>query len=309
MLNATLSPLSVVRSSCPITAIVPAFERVEALLKTISIIQTCEPAPAEILVHADGGRPAILEAMRQHHPEIRVLKSDHLLGPGGARNRLIAAAQHELVANFDDDSFPDQPDYFARVLRLAREFPDAAMYSAASQDFEKAMPGPHAIAVSSGCGCIFRKSWHSRTRGFVPLPIAYGMEETDISLQLHALSGAIVHAPDLHVRHDKPPPVEVSALLNATVIANMALLPYLRYPVMMWPAGFWQVLRRVIYAISSGWPHGVWAGIQLIPSHLLAHRSEIARVSYRSLLSWFVLRLRPRPLSPLPIFSSPTACP
>jgi GT2 family glycosyltransferase len=232
-----------------------------------------------------------------------------LLGPGGARNRLIAAAQHELVANFDDDSFPDQPDYFARVLRLAREFPDAAMYSAASQDFEKAMPGPHAIAVSSGCGCIFRKSWHSRTRGFVPLPIAYGMEETDISLQLHALSGAIVHAPDLHVRHDKPPPVEVSALLNATVIANMALLPYLRYPVMMWPAGFWQVLRRVIYAISSGWPHGVWAGIQLIPSHLLAHRSEIARVSYRSLLSWFVLRLRPRPLSPLPIFSSPTACP
>ena len=294
---------------CPITAIVPACARVEALLKTLAIIQQCEPTPEEILVHADGGSSAILAAMSEHFPAVRVLVSDHLLGPGGARNRLIAAAQHELVANFDDDSFPDQPDYFARVLRLAREFPEAAMYSAASQDFEKAMPGPHAIAVSSGCGCIFRKSWHAKTRGFVPLPIAYGMEETDISLQLHALGGVIVHAPDLHVKHDKPPPVEVSAHSNATVIANMALLPYLRYPVLMWPAGFWQVLRRVIYVISSGWPHGVWTGIQLIPSHLLARRSEIARVSYRSLVSWFVLRLRPRPLSTLPVLSSPTACP
>ncbi|MFM2169256.1 MAG: hypothetical protein RIS79_3627 [Verrucomicrobiota bacterium] len=286
----------------------PACLRVQALLKTLSIIQRCNPAPEEILVHADGGSSAILAAMTEHFPAVRVLVSDHLLGPGGARNRLIAAAQHELVANFDDDSFPDQPDYFARVLRLAREFPDAAMYSAASQDFEKAMPGPHAIAVSSGCGCVFRKSWHAKTRGFVSLPIAYGMEETDISLQLHALGGVIVHAPDLHVKHDKSPPVEVSAHLNAAVIANMALLPYLRYPVLMWPAGFWQVLRRVMYVINSGWCHGVWTGIQMIPGHLVAHRSEVARVSYRSLVSWFVLRLRPRPLSPLPVLSSPIAC-
>ena len=274
----------------------PAFERVEALLKTISIIKRCDPMPDEIIVHVDGGSRVILEALRERHPEIQVLVSDHLIGPGGARNRLIAAARHELVANFDDDSFPDQPDYFARVLRLAQEFPEAAMYSAASQDFEKQMPGPHAFAVSSGCGCIFRKSWHARTRGFVPLPIAYGMEETDISLQLHALGGVIVHAPDLHVKHDKPPPVEVSVRTNATVIANMALLPYLRYPVLLWPAGLWQVLRRVMYAISSGWPQGVWSGIQMIPSHLATYRDEIARVSYWSLVSWFVLRLRPRPL-------------
>lgn len=278
----------------------PAFERVDALLKTISIIHQCEPAPEEILVHADGGNPEVLEALRKHWPEIRVLVSAQLIGPGGARNRLIAAAKNELVANFDDDSFPDQPDYFARVLRLAEQFPDAAMFSAASQDFEKEMAGPHAIAVSSGCGCVFRQSWHARTRGFVPLPIAYGMEETDISLQLHALGGVIVHAPDLHVKHDKPPPLEVSARTNATVIANMALLPYLRYPVLMWPAGIWQVLRRVMYVVSSGWPHGVWAGIQMIPSHLAKHREEVCRVSHAALASWFLLRLRPRALKVVP---------
>lgn len=286
----------------------PAFERVEPLLKTISLIKSCEPAPEEILVHIDGGSPAVLEALRQQYPEIQVLVSDQLLGPGGARNRLIGEAKHELVANFDDDSFPNQQDYFARVLRLAQEFPEAAMYSAASQDFEKEMPGPHAISVSSGCGCVFRKSWHARTRGFVPLPIAYGMEETDISLQLHALGGVIVHAPDLHVKHDKPLPVEVSARTNATVIANMALLPYLRYPVLLWPVGLWQVMRRVVYVINSGWPQGVWTGIQMIPSHFAAHRDEVSRVSYSSLLSWFFLRLKPRPLAPRPIAFASPAC-
>jgi hypothetical protein len=300
-------PASTKRSYCPITAIVPAFERLEALLKTISIIQCCEPAPEEILVHVDGGNPEILEVLRWQHPEIQLLVSDHLIGPGGARNRLIAAAKHELVANFDDDSFPEQPDYFARVLRLFQEFPDAAMYSAASQDFEKEMPGPHAIAVSSGCGCVFRKSWHARTRGFVPLPIAYGMEETDISLQLHALGGLIVHDPQLHVKHDKPLPVDVTARVNATVIANMALLPYLRYPVLLWPMGLWQVLRRVLYVLSFGWSQGVWTGLQMIPSHLAAHRAEIARVTYAALVSWFFLRLRPRPLKDATI-PAQTAC-
>lgn len=287
---------------------VPACKRVEALLKTLGVIKSCVPCPDEVLVHVDGAAPAILRALAAHHPDVHVLTSSERIGPGGARNRLIQTARHELVANFDDDSFPDQPDYFARVLRLAADFPDAAMFSAASQDFEKAMPGPHAIAVSSGCGCVFHKSWHMRTRGFVPLPIAYGMEEVDISLQLHALGGIIVHDPDLHVKHDKEPPTEVSAETNAAVIANMALFPYLRYPPLLWPAGLWQVLRRVVYVVRAGWPQGVWRGIQMIPGRLGTHRHEVARVSYRALISWFALRLRPRPLSS-PRLSSASSCP
>lgn len=245
-------------------------------------------------MHVDGATPEVLDALRLYHPDIRVLTSETLLGPGGSRNQLVAAARHELVANFDDDSFPDQTDYFGRIMTLAERFPDAAMFSAASQDFEKAMPGEHVIAVTSGCGCVFRKSWHARTWGFVPLPIAYGMEEVDISLQLHALGGVIVHDPGLHVKHDKSPPVEVSALANATVIANTALLPYLRYPPLFWVVGVWQVLRRVTYVLGAGWHRGVWAGIQMIPSYIRQHRVYVARVSHRALLTWFLLRLRPR---------------
>src|ERR1051326_3868958 len=37
-----------------IAAIVTAFERTEQTLATLSVIQKCEPQPAEILVHVDG---------------------------------------------------------------------------------------------------------------------------------------------------------------------------------------------------------------------------------------------------------------
>lgn len=295
-------PLSLVSSPnkdvCAITAVIPAWTRVPELLKTIHRIQACRPAPAEILVHVDGGTPAVLEAMGQNHPAIRVLISETLLGPGGARNRLVREATYELVANFDDDSFPDQPDYFARIMRTAALFPDAAMISAASQDFEKQMPGYHVIAVSSGCGCVFLKSWFQRTKGFVPLPVAYGMEEVDVSLQLHALGGKIIHDPGLHVKHDKLPPTEVNAELNARVIANFALFPYLRYPCSFWPVGLWQVLRRCFYMVTHGWFAGTLRGLQMIPDHLRQHRPYKAHVSARALLSWFSLRLSPRMVTP-----------
>ncbi len=283
---------------CAISAIVPAWQRVEELLKTIRQIQACRPAPAEILVHVDGATPEVLEALRQHHPDIRVLTSETLLGPGGSRNRLVAAATHELVANFDDDSFPDQPGYFARILQTAALFPEAAMISASGQDFEKQMPGYHVISVVSGCGCVFRKSWFQRTRGFVPLPVAYGMEEVDISLQLHALGGRIIHDPGLHVKHDKLPPTEVRAELNARVIANFALLPYLRYPRCFWPVGLWQVLRRCLYMVSHGWSAGTLLGLRMIPDHLRLHRRYIGRVKSGPFVSWLRLRLCPQPITP-----------
>lgn len=298
----SLEPLTatpeVLTNRCPISVVIPAWQRVEELLKTLDQIKACRPAPEEILVHVDGGVSAVVEALRQHHPDLRVLTSDILLGPGGSRNRLISEARHELVANFDDDSFPDQQDYFARVMQTAGSFPDAAIISASSRDSEMHMPGYQVISVASGCGCVFRKSWMLRTRGFVPLPVAYGMEEVDISLQLHALGGKVIHDSGLYVKHDKLPPTEVNAELNARVIANFALLPYLRYPRLFWPVGLWQVFRRCVYMVAHGWSAGTVRGLQMIPDHLRMHRRYVGRVKFAPMLSWLWLRLFPQVATP-----------
>jgi glycosyltransferase involved in cell wall biosynthesis len=243
-------------SLCAISAVVPAWQRVTELLKTIRQIQACRPAPAEILVHVDGATPAVLEALRQHHPDIRVLTSETLLGPGGSRNRLIAEARHELVANFDDDSFPDQPDYFERIMQTAALFPDAAMISAASQDFEKQMPGITSSPWPRAAAACFAKAGFNARAALCRCPWPTAWRRWTSACNCMPWAGVIIHDPGLHVKHDKLPPTEVNAELNARVIANFALLPYLRYPRLFWPVGLWQVLRRCFYTVTHGWTAG-----------------------------------------------------
>lgn len=96
------------------------------------------------------------------------------------------------------------------------------------------------------------------------------------------------------LKHDKLPPTEVNAELNARVIANFALLPYLRYPRLFWPVGLWQVLRRCFYTVTHGWTAGTLRGLQMIPDHLRLHRRYVGRVKFGPMLSWLRLRLSPR---------------
>jgi GT2 family glycosyltransferase len=282
--------------TCPVTAIVPACRRRDKLLETLRRIRDCRPAPTEILVHVDGGDPEIVTALQNFDPSIRVLTSEPLLGPGGSRNVLIAAAQCELVANFDDDSFPAFPDYFARVLGLAERFPNAAMFSAASHAKEWQIMKFQQIAVPSGCGCVFRRSWFQRTQGFVPLPVAYNMEEVDIGLQLHALGGMIVHDPLLRVVHDHVLVQVLDSNTNAHVLANTALFAYLRYPAWLWPVGVYSVCCHVAKLLSWGWTAGLLAGLRLIPSYLQQYKKYRYEVSSPTILSWLLLKRWPRNL-------------
>src|SRR4051812_7740277 len=114
-----------------ISAIVTAYERIEQTLATLRVLQSCVPPPDEILVHVDADQIACENAIRHEFPSVRVLRSDEQIGPGGGRNKLIAAAQFEFVASFDDDSYPIDSDYFARALRIFEKSPEASLICAA----------------------------------------------------------------------------------------------------------------------------------------------------------------------------------
>ena len=283
-------------ATCAVSAVVPVHTRVEKALKTLQTIHECNPCPAEVLVHADGGSPEVVSTIRSHWPNVRILESQTLVGPGGARNRLVHEASHELVANFDDDSFPESPDYFAQVLALAERFPEAAAFSAASQESEANTPHYLSISCASGCGCVFRKSWFTRTMGFVPLPIAYNMEEVDVGLQLHALGGVIVQAPHLRVVHDNTPNTIVRLHVGATVMANTALLPALRYPFWLWPLALVHLGSLMWSYTQRGWGACVVPGLCMIPSHISQHWQFRKAVPSWAVFSWLYLRRHPRPL-------------
>lgn len=278
-----------------ISAIIPAFRRVSELRHTLEQILNCSPAPDEVLVHADGADPAVLKLIQEQFPQIRLSSSQHLLGPGGSRDVLIKAAKCPWVANFDDDSHPIDRDYFLRVAASISSFPQAAILSAITIHSAAAPPGrstpaTRKIPVFSGCGCVYNKSWYKRTFGYVALPVSYGMEEIDLSLQLYALGGEIVESTQLRVHHHDPYAETPSDSILAYSIANIALLAYLRFPPALWLLVPFQLLSRIIWALRRGWKGGIVRGLLIIPGHLRKYCAHRLPLPAATVLSWLKLR-------------------
>jgi GT2 family glycosyltransferase len=287
------------RSRPDVTAIVTAYQRMAAVLNTLRILQECDPAPAEILVHVDGGEHAFADGIRTAFPDVRIIVSDERVGPGGGRNTLIAAAAHPIVASFDDDSYPLDRDFFARLEQLFVEYPEASIIDShvyrLNQAIEPDADGSEWVADFSGGGCAYRRARFLETGGYVALTAAYGMEEVDVGLRLHALGGRVLRARRLRVFHNTDLARHADAAVTAASIANIALLAYLRYPRWLWGMAIAQCLRRVAWLLRSRRMRGIVTGLTSIPSAIGSHKRERHPVSSRALRSYWALRRQPIP--------------
>ena len=145
----------------PITAVVTAYQRMDQTVETLLKIAACRPRPEQILVHVDGGEAECARAIRAEFPSINIVTSEGNVGPGGGRNKLIAAARNDWVASFDDDSYPLDDDYFERIQALARLFPTASILSARySIVMRLSHPQP-----GMGSGWLIFQAEHASTAG------------------------------------------------------------------------------------------------------------------------------------------------
>ncbi len=280
-----------------ISAIVTAYERVDQTLNTLRVLETCDPRPDEILVHVDGNQSACAVAIEQAFPNVRVITSSDHVGPGGGRNKLVTAATGELIASFDDDSYPIDSDYFGRALQLFEQFPEASIIDAALYHAGEAIALDERKAQWTadfvGGACVYRRQAFLDTGGYVPLPVAYGMEEVDLALRLHSRGGKILSSTWLRVFHDTDLERHAAPHITAGSIANLALLAYLRYPVWLWSIGALQCANRVLWLLRHGRRRGIWRGLTMIPNHLLLHRQFRSTVSNRAVRSYLALRRTP----------------
>jgi GT2 family glycosyltransferase len=280
-----------------ISAIVTAYERVEQAIATIRAILACVPTPKEIIVHVDANQKDCEDEIRRAFPGILTIRTQDRIGPGGGRNKLIEAATTEYVASFDDDSYPIDADYFARSISLLEKFPEASIICATLYHRGDAIATDSRSAEWSadfaGGACIYRRSAFLKTGGYVPLAIAYSMEESDLALRVHANGGRILRTKWLRVFHDTDLKRHADPVVTASSIANLALLAYLRYPVTLWTVGIAQCMNRVIWLMAHGRWRGIWAGLTMIPSHLRAHQKYRRRLSYDCIKSYRSLRRTP----------------
>lgn len=280
-----------------ISAIVTAYERIDQTIDTLRVIQTCVPKPDEILVHVDANEVKCEEAIRNAFPDVRILRSTDQIGPGGGRNRLMNSARFEFVASFDDDSYPIDSDYFARALKVFQRFPDASVICAALSHAGESIGlddrSAEWTADFSGGACIYRRSAFLEAGGYVPLPVAYGMEEVDLAIRLHSRGGKILTTRWLRVFHNTDLKRHGDPRVTAGSIANLALLAYLRYPVSLWGIGLGQCANRLLWLLRHGRWRGIWKGLTMIPAHLRANHRYRLPVSKNAVRSYLALRRNP----------------
>lgn len=271
-------------ATVPISVVIPTYNRPDQLLIALEKIYQCDPMPDEIIIHIDTGdnitRPVLSSSFSKN---IQVLQSDTQMGPGGGRNCAIAAAKNELIASFDDDSYPLDNNYFLRLTQLFEMFPQAAVIGANIFHLDEAILPADLSATwvpdFVGCGCAYRKSAFKQTSGYVPLAVAYGMEEVDVALQLKNAGWQILHSPWLRVFHNTRLTHHSKPKVTTASIANLALLAYLRYPVVYWWLGIGQCLSRIIWLIKHNRTNGIVKGILSIPWLIYQHHRSRQPIS------------------------------
>jgi len=282
-----------------ISAIVTAYERIEQTLATLRVIENCIPPPAETLVHIDANQIACENAVRDAFPSVRILRSEAQVGPGGGRNKLVHAAQCEFVASFDDDSYPIDSNYFARAVQIFEKFPEASLVCAALYHAGESIGldarSAEWTADFSGGACIFRRKAFLDAGGYVPLPVAYGMEEVDLAIRLHSQGGKILTTQWLRVFHNTDLRRHGDPRVTAGSIANLALLAYLRYPVSLWGIGVGQCANRLLWLLRHGRRRGILKGVTMIPGHVWENHQYRAPVSKKVVRSYLALRRAPVP--------------
>jgi len=284
----------------PVSVAIPAHDNADTLAATLRRICQCLPLPQEILIHADGGWEVPGSITEGLPVKVRVLASDQRVGPGGGRHRLFHEAACEIIASFDDDSWPLDPDYFAQAMAVMAAFPKVAVMSPAVYLREKPVLAPmlEASQVRSfeGSASITRRSMYLTLPGYVPVPAAYGVEEADLSLQIHAAGYEILSCPWMRAWHDRPHADNRHSMLPW--IRNEVLLAYLRFPRIGQPWGWVRALRHVWrHRHEIGWGELTRELAMSLP-HALGYQAYVRRYSlmevwrhHRCLQTRFLLSL------------------
>jgi GT2 family glycosyltransferase len=275
-------------STVPVAVLIPTYSRGSAVLSLLEKIQACNPRPVEIWVHIDCADGLLEPELNRRFPSVGILTSAVRLGPGGARHRCLLACNAPYAVSFDDDAYPVDADFLHCVEQLFLAHPRAAIFGASiwhRHEPEKARVQSLILSPSYiGCAFAIRLVAYRKVRGLLPRPIAYGMEETDLSVQLFAAGWHIYEAGTLRAFHDTDLRHHESSEINAGAITNAGLFVFLHFPVIRWGTGLLQVGNRVVYCIEMRRFRGIFSGLLHIPLDCYRHRR------YRNALPWPTLK-------------------
>ena len=267
--------------------------RCEELQRTLEKLFDLQPPADEVIICADGctdGTPAMV---RQQFPSCILLENEFARGSVFSRDRLLRAASGDIVASFDDDSYPLEKDFFARVEQLFAEHDDAAVISfpevrdeeEAAHANKTASSPPHLVSAYANCAAAVRRDVYLRSQGF-PFFFTHMYEEPDYALQCYSLGYVVRFEPSLRVRHRVSSAQRKPIRRHHLNARNELYSVFMRCPFpQLIAVALFRIWRQFRYACNEGFPWAIreplwWCSALLDVPNCIRHRRPIDWPTY-----------------------------
>lgn len=233
--------------------------RRDDLARTLERIASLDPAADEILVCADGCTDETATFVRERHPHIRVLTHDSARGSVASRNDLLRAATCDVCVSFDDDSYPLDNDFIARVRKHFTDSPRLAVLSFAQRTDEHPMTlaqtdfGPACFVGSfANSASAIRRPVFLELGGY-PEFFFHAYEEPDFALRCVCAGWQVRWVPSPLVRHHYTGAQRSELRMHQRHSRNEFWSIVMRCPfVLLFPLALFRALRQFGYACSRG---------------------------------------------------------
>ncbi len=181
--------------------------RVEELRRTMGVIAELKPAPDEVLVCADGCDDGTAEFLRNEFPHVKVIEHGDARGSIRSRIELMHVAKSDIVVSLDDDSYPMDYDFIARVRELfaSKGHVAVASFPQRTDEFPETLTAAdfgasRYTANYVNAAAAFRRSVYLELEGWVP-EFEHAYDESDYTLQCLASGHAVYYFTGVVIRH------------------------------------------------------------------------------------------------------------
>ena len=277
-----------------VAVVIPTYNRGHAVLRTLKRVYACNPPPDETWIHVDAADGSLEAAIMTEFPEVHVLTSAERVGPGGGRHRCLMSCSSSYAVNLDDDSYPFDADFFLSVATIFDEHPEVALIDAQIwHRGEKEIVRGSRIWPTlrfTGCGHAVRVAAYRSTSGYLAEPVAYGVEENDLAMQMFARNLQLWKSEALRVFHHRDRSAHSSPQIVSGYISNMALLTFINYPAYLWVLGIVHVCSVIRASIERRRFSGIARGLALIPGKLYRRRRDRRPLSGGQVIRFLLAR-------------------
>jgi GT2 family glycosyltransferase len=254
-------PCTVATPPTSVAVTITTRNRRDQLLATLKVLHACDPPPEEIIVCCDGCTDDSATAAAGSFPAVTILSHADWLGSIPSRDRMMRSVSSTLVCSLDDDSYPIQPDFFARVKEMFAQEPFAAVFTfpQISDEFPESLTqirpqeGERALVGSfTNSGAAIRRDVYLDLPGYATV-FRHAYEEPDFALQCLATGYRVIHEPTATIRHLYSRISRNELRTHQFHARNELWSVFLRCPFPLLPlVAPFRIIRQALYAARRG---------------------------------------------------------